>query len=283
MNNVVSKMLIVLQLVFSLLFMCFAGAVYSFQQSWRVKAETTQKSLNEKTQQVSQITADRDRDLGQKDADLKVERDKAEAAAAKLKQQEADLQRLQSELAQTQQQRDKLLADSQVLQAETEARIAESVDLRVETQKLRQTVTEELSEIRGLEDRNLGLSGAVKEAKEREIGHLDEIGRLSNLLRYYKIDPRKSIAVPESEDIAKVDGLVVATRRNQTRSAEHVEITVGSDDQVKVGMLMDVYRADKWLGQIRITDVYPDSAVGQVIENKRNGTFAKGDHVTTKL
>ena len=39
MNNVVSKMLIVLQLVFSLLFMCFAGAVYSFQQSWRAKAE----------------------------------------------------------------------------------------------------------------------------------------------------------------------------------------------------------------------------------------------------
>ena len=39
MNNVVAKTLIVLQLVFSLCFMCFAGAVYSFQKTWKDKAE----------------------------------------------------------------------------------------------------------------------------------------------------------------------------------------------------------------------------------------------------
>ena len=37
MNNVVGKMLIVMQLVFSILFMCFAGAVYTFQGGWRTK------------------------------------------------------------------------------------------------------------------------------------------------------------------------------------------------------------------------------------------------------
>ena len=35
MNNIVSKILIVANLVFSLCFMCFAGAVFTFQAGWR--------------------------------------------------------------------------------------------------------------------------------------------------------------------------------------------------------------------------------------------------------
>jgi competence protein ComGC len=282
MNNVVSKMLIVLQLVFSLLFMCFAGAVYTFQQSWRDKATQAQQSVTQKDQLISQLTEDRKRELELVTADLKVQKDLAQGEEGRRKQLEADLQTARGELAQTQQQRDKHLADLQVAQAETEARIAEAVDLRTETRKLRETVSEQLADLRDREDRNLSLNGLIAEAKERESGALDEIERLQNLLRYNKIDPRETAPV-DIPEVVKVDGVVEATLRNSTRSAELVMITIGSDDRVSMGMLLDVYRADKWLGQIRITEVFPDKAIGQVVEKSRNGNFARGDNVTTKL
>lgn len=275
-------MLIVLQLVFSVLFMCFAGAVYSFQQSWKSKAETAQKDVTSLNQKVSQLTEDRKRDVELIDAELKKQKETALVEQGQRKQLEIDLQTARGELAQTEQQRDKHLADLQVSQAEAEARIAEAVNLREETQKLRETLSQQLSDIRAREDRNLELSGLVGEAKIREKGYLNEIGRLQNLLRFKKIDPRESINAPDSEDIEKVEGLVEGTRKDQARS-EYVKISIGSDDRVKKGMLMDVYRADKWLCQIRVTDVYPDKAVGLVIESTRNGNIVEGDHVTTKL
>ena len=45
MNNIVSKILIVANLVFSLCFRCFAGAVYSFQAGWHEKATKTATQL----------------------------------------------------------------------------------------------------------------------------------------------------------------------------------------------------------------------------------------------
>ncbi|MBX3439419.1 MAG: hypothetical protein KF861_18165, partial [Planctomycetaceae bacterium] len=39
-------MLIVVQLVLSIVFMAFAGAVYSVQQSWKAKADTLQAQVS---------------------------------------------------------------------------------------------------------------------------------------------------------------------------------------------------------------------------------------------
>ena len=55
MNNIVSKILIVANLVFSLCFMCFAGAVFTFQAGWRDKANKIQTQLASANDQVADL------------------------------------------------------------------------------------------------------------------------------------------------------------------------------------------------------------------------------------
>jgi hypothetical protein len=89
----------------------------------------------------------------------------------------------------------------------------------------------------------------------------------------------------------RVEGIIeeVNAARRQG-SSELVEISLGSDDGLKKGHEMTVYRSGlkggqrpKFLGKIRIVDTKPDKAVGEVIEGTRNGVIQKGDNVTTKL
>lgn len=283
MNNVVGKLLIVLQLVFSLLFMCFAGAVYTFQQSWRSVAVTAQDGVRQRDQQITELKEQQTQELESLRKITEDLKNRAETAESSLTQIQGNIQTLQGQLAQTQQERDKHLADLQVAQAEADARIAEAIELRAETKRLRDTNVQQITDIRNKEDQNLELSGLVAEAKEREIGALNEIGRLQDLLRLNKIDPRQSVAGPVPPDVTRVDGKVMATKQNESRSAELVQISIGSDDYVVPEMRMYIYRDNQYKGEIRITDVYADTAVGIVVERTRNGIIERGDNVTTKL
>lgn len=283
MNNVVGKLLIVLQLVFSLLFMCFAGAVYSFQQSWRNKAETSKAQVSQRDQQINELKEQHTQELDARRVENEGLNQRATQAEAGLAQIQANIRTLQGELAQTQQQRDKHLADLQVAQAESDARIAETNELRAETKKLRDSVGQQISEIRDLEDRNLELNGRVASAREREDSFVREIGEMRSLLLANRINPRTRISGQVPAEITKVEGKVLATRQNASRSAELVQISIGSDDYISSDMMLDVYRENQYLGRIRITDVYADSAVGIVIESSRNGIIERGDNVTTKL
>ncbi|MFN0053354.1 MAG: hypothetical protein ACKV0T_14315 [Planctomycetales bacterium] len=69
-----------------------------------------------------------------------------------------------------------------------------------------------------------------------------------------------------------------------------MEVSLGSDDGLKPGHEMTVYRSglkgnqrSKYLARIKIVKSTPDKAVGQVIESSRNGLIQKGDYVTTKF
>ena len=64
---------------------------------------------------------------------------------------------------------------------------------------------------------------------------------------------------------------------------ELVQITVGSDDKIYKDMTLIVYRGAKYICQMRVMKVYPDTAVCVVQESTRNGLVEVGDNVTTKL
>ena len=62
-----------------------------------------------------------------------------------------------------------------------------------------------------------------------------------------------------------------------------IEISVGKDDGLREGHIMQVYRGDTYIGQIKIMKVAPDRAVGQIDKDLKRGQVRKGDHVTTKF
>ncbi len=283
MNNVVGKLLVVLQLVFSVLALCFAGGVYTFHQSWRAKAVQAQTDLAARDQQIGQLKQQQSQELETREQEKVGLTTRADGAEAQVRQLTANLQNSLGELAQAQQQRDKHLADLQVAQAEADARIAETVGLRSETKKLRDTVGQQIAEIRDKEDRNLDLTGQVADAADREKSALSEISRLQDLLRLNKIDVRQVVSGTVPAEVEKINGVVIGTRLNSSRSAELVQVSIGADDLVIPGMKMVVYRGNVYKGQIQITDVSADGAIGLVTERARNGTIERGDDVTTKL
>ncbi len=89
--------------------------------------------------------------------------------------------------------------------------------------------------------------------------------------------------LPLNLETPTVFGLV--TRTNT--AAKMIEINLGSDDGLKKGITMEVYRfgdnlaTTTYLGQIRLSEVAKTSAVGQVISLK--GTIQKDDHVATRI
>lgn len=283
MNNVVGKMLIVMSLVFSILFMCFAGAVYTFQGQWRSKALTLEKDLEVARQQTEDAIEERNREK----ANLEAERDKFQAEAEQLR---ADQERLRDQarnfealLADAKQVGDKARSESEVAALEAAARVKEVEVLNREVRSLQKRNTELFDELGKMQDEQLSLSGRLAAAEEREEEHLAENGRLKDLLRVNEIDPRQIVVGDVPADKEKVDGFVTSTLRNKTRTQEFIGITVGSDDKVYKDMLVTVFRGNKYICQARVYSVQPDTAVCIVDESTRQGTVQEGDNVTTKL
>lgn len=77
----------------------------------------------------------------------------------------------------------------------------------------------------------------------------------------------------------KVDGVVTAV----DEAKGLVEISLGADDGLKRGHVLQVISGDKYLGQIKLRDVSPDKAVGDIDKRMQRGRIQKGDNVTTKL
>ena len=283
MNNIVSKILIVANLVFSLCFMCFAGAVFTFQAGWRDKAKKSEAQLVAASDEVKQLQGIRN-DLTTKHAkDLGDETTRANNAEAKVNGLTQERDQAIGNLANAEKERDKHLVDLQVAQKEAQARITETNDARAEIKRLRDQNNEAIAVRRGLEDKNLEMVGELDDAGTREVQFLKEITKLNDLLRLNKIDPRDPVIGPVPRMVEIVKGEVVESRKNASRSAELVQISVGSDDGVFKNLKMTVYRGSKFLATIQITDVYPDKAVGLVVEETRNGTIERGDNVTTKF
>ncbi len=283
MNNVVTKTLIVLQLVFSLFFMCFAGAVYTFQNGWRAKAQSAIEERDRfKTNFETEQRARAD-EASKAVTDLKKVEDRAALAEAQVGQLQIDLKQAQASLASAEQQRDKFQADLLVAQDEANARITETNLARAEIKRLRDQVNDGIAQRRSLEDQNLDRQGKIDEGNDRAQALVKEVTRLRDRIRAMGENPDDIFVGTVPAAVEKVNGEVLKSQKNASRSQELVEISIGEDDNIVEKMRLIVYRDNKYICDIEITDVMPDKAVGRVLEETRNGSIERGDHVTTKL
>jgi hypothetical protein len=78
-----------------------------------------------------------------------------------------------------------------------------------------------------------------------------------------------------------VDGVVSKIER--TGGQQLVEVTIGSDDGLKSGDTLEVFRGSKYLGRLNVMTTAPDKAVGRVNRNFQQGQIMEGDRVATRL
>ena len=285
----VGKMLIVLQLVLSLLFMAFAGAVSTVEKNWKQESSDIQDEL--KVEQDSHAA---------KSNAFNDYKNSATASIADLdtlsKKRLSDFNREKNRADNLQQQLNNLKTahDTQRTVAQLEGdeakfRRDEAVEQRQVNKALHGNLVESVRTNRGLEDIIFDLRLQLGEREQRHLVILDE-------LKTARLQARRKgggLGALPSEDITPpppLDGKVVSSRLGIGNRILYVEVSVGGDDGIKEGQQLTVYRPGngknqrtKYLGQIRIIQVFADKAVGTVQEKAKNGVITKGDNVTSKL
>ncbi len=86
------------------------------------------------------------------------------------------------------------------------------------------------------------------------------------------------ITDPEDVPPSDLKGIVLAVGNDQS-----VEVSLGRDDGLREGHLLDIFRNGSYLGRIQIRTVADDKSVGKIIPAFRKGYIQAGDKVAAKV
>jgi len=121
------------------------------------------------------------------------------------------------------------------------------------------------------------LQGQYQNSKEKQQQLTEQVAGMTSVMNAEGIDP----STDPSGVVPTVDGFVTQIRRAD--GAQLVELTIGSDDGLKAGNTVEVYRGTRYLGRVEILRTSPDKAVGRVDRRFQQGQIQEGDRVATRL
>ncbi len=284
----VGKILVVVQLVLSLLFMTFAGAVFTVHQNWRTKHQDVSKTLDKTRTELN--TAREELATARREFETKISESeqKANSIEAKNKTLEVQVTELTSQNSQLQTQRATQTGLAESKATEAAFRQAEAEKQRIENTKMQARLDELASENRELRDKLFVGEESYRALNKTYESGLAQLAFLKQVVAKAGLETNPEVVAKQTSPAPPVDGIVTQTRKNRANRVEFVEISLGSDDGLVKGNEMDVIRVydqkrSEWLGRIRIVDLGPDWAVGEVILPSKNGIIQEGDNVTTKL
>ncbi len=278
--TLVGKIMIVLILVMSILFMGFALAVYSTHQNWRELVEgpsglkvQNRRLSSEKEQLENEITETKNK--------LAFERAARREVVANLETRAN--QKNQQLLARDQQygllqaQHREALETLSVYQTNVERLKSEVETLRDVNRTARQERNESFMRAKQLTDEINQGEGNLRRLKRRYEELLTTVGRQSLVLDRHDLTEFTPV-----DDIApQVNGQVTALRDGL------IEVSIGSDEGLQKGHTLKIFRINgsvgSYLGSIEIIDTGTDRAVGRVVPGTREGNIRKGDRVATKI
>lgn len=111
---------------------------------------------------------------------------------------------------------------------------------------------------------------------------LDErVAQLSESVSRYK-RVADAAGITEFDDVENippaVDGVVTAVGRGNL-----LEISIGSDDGLKKGHTLDVFRGATYLGRVVVREAKPDRSVVEILPEYRRGLIRKNDRVASRI
>ena len=285
--NFVGKILILLILVMSLVFMSFAVAVYSTHQNWRETVERTPELASKTGKPVGlkhQLEAanTRNEELQERydtlATDLKHEREANLKVQGKLAEDVESLTKLRSSL---ERERDDLrktkataVAAYEVAQNNLTKLTTEVVNLRQEVRDIQKDRDKQFETVVGLTDQIHQAQGEIKRLEERRMQLAEQVAAqkkvltANNLTQYTPVDH-----IPPS-----IRGKVVAVSGSNL-----VEVDLGSDDGLRIGHTLDIFRGNQYLGRVEILTTRTDKSVGRVLPDYKKGVIQEGDNVATRL
>ena len=284
--NLLGKIFVVLIFVMSLVFMSFAVAVYGTHQNWKKMVDRPQSEvgagaplgLKFQLDNAKQLLEKAEADKAKVEAEIAKEAKAKREALAKLETERDELMKQRDDLAK---QRDDLATKDKASVAALDSAQQNLAKLTAEVDTLRgeirtaQTERDQSADtVVKLTDQVHQSQGELKRLEERRIQLASEIAT-----------QRKVLAANGLTKDTPVDGIppemrgkVLAVNRDNL-----IEISLGSDDGLRAGHTVEVYRASTYLGRVEVLNTTTDRAVGKILPNFRKGAIQKGDDVATRF
>ncbi len=276
--TLLGKSFSVVILILSLTFMVLALAVNASHRNWRdvVLGDTGLKAQIETIERTNdQLRDSRDRIQASLDREQAARR----TALAALQTQK---DQLQSQLQQSEATVTTLEAKNTELSQTDKARAEELQRLTDETVRLRQQIRTEqadrdklFAQTLTLTDQMNKLRGVVQLQQERNNQLMAQVTRYKEVVDAKGIDMNQPLdgAPPER------NGNVLVINRPR----KLVEVSIGYDDGLRQGHLLEVTRQNRYVGKLKVVSTEPDRSVAQIMADYSEGIIQEGDRVDTTL
>jgi hypothetical protein len=274
--NLVGKIFVFLILMMSLVFMAFAVAVYGTHKNWRevvenpttglkaviAKEQAKEKDLQEEIDKLTKQIGEESTEKRKAVAELETHRGTSKDALDKLTAERDALQTSSQEaiaaMTAGQTNLDKMTKEVEVLRKEIR-------DSQAERDK-------QFEQVVKLTDQFHQASGEVTRLKERSEQLAQQLADARNLLARHGVKPGET-EVPPS-----VRGKVLAVNQNDL-----LELSLGSDDGIRTGNTLEVFRGSNYLGRVQVLTTQSDRAVAKILPDFKKGVIQKGDDVATRF
>jgi cell division protein FtsL len=274
--NIIGKIFVFAVFIMSLVFMSFGVALYSTHTNWRdeivkpgglneqlenarVEAAALQDEINELTKDVKESEVARDTVIAQVQAALREKNESLQELRKRVDQQEQDRNEAQDELA----------AKSRELEQAT----AEINDLRDAIKQQQQNLDDQVQRTADMAVELHEKEATLVIVRERKSQLEKQVANARVLLQQMGLNVE---SLPRDQ-MPAVDGVVTAVGRDA------IELSLGGDDGLQQGHVLEVYRDDTYLGRVRVVTVRPDKAVAEVIQEYKRGFIQRGDKVASRL
>jgi chromosome segregation ATPase len=279
----VGKLLVVVQVVLSICFMTFAGAVYSTHSNWKQAHATVSERLANAQADLAAARSTHQKAADDHQAALAKAEKTADEKTAEVAQLDLKVAKYDSDLESHERSANVAQEMARIAQEESDERNRESLELRKQNEVITRTRDDELKTRMELEDKLRAEEDKVAVLNSSIKIRLKDIALYQKALRQLGATADTTTLAAKQEPPPAVDGKVINVLKNRRGKVNLLEITIGSDDGLVEGHRLFIYRGDKYLGQAIIVQTSTDKAVAEMTKRAKTGLIKEGDIVTTKL
>lgn len=283
------KVLVGLQLVLSIMFLVFAGAVFSTQKNWKAAKELVDTNYTKLNGEKDQIELEYKTYKTRMEIDFKNEQNRAANAEGQADLLKRQLTSAENEANTAKTERDEQRELAKVSVEESRQRREEALQQREINNNLQKLLNEKTTRLQASDDVVFNQKVAEKAMQDKHSKVLSDLALMQKIIAANGLSTDPQSVVGLLTPPPAVDGKVLETKRGGRSGSDLVEISIGSDDGLAEGHKLSVYRpqsgdkAAKFLGDIKLVYVTPDRSVGAVILRAKNGIIEREDNVTSKL
>lgn len=271
--NFLGKAFTVIILVMSIVFMAFSIMVFATHRNWKDKATTLEASLQTQVAKNEALEKEKNRTLEALAREQAARKTHVAVLATTAEMAKTDLAEVTDQNGQLRQSLERTAAAHDDTVKDYNRLTAEVKEVRDELTRARlDRDTQYTSAVKATDDVNaLRTQYDVLALRHEQLSR--DAARWLTVMDREGLDPNADIAgIPP-----KINGEVLVSAKNL------IEISIGSDDGLKAGHHVEVYRGNTYLGRAKIKQTAPDRAVAEVLVEFRRGIIRKGDRVKTKL